>query len=111
MNSKNRNSDFCYEFIHELNIYEFTNLISWENLWFSIKSTQQQLSAAAECYQVLIHIEVRLMVLQSTAIKIEHQRKLLQEYKPQWQHGLQQMDPAEQARFSAKLTGLGFQPT
>ena len=37
---KNHNSDFCYEFIHEMNIYEFTNLISWEILWFRIKSTQ-----------------------------------------------------------------------
>ena len=31
---KNHNSDFCYEFIHEMNIYEFTSLISQESLWF-----------------------------------------------------------------------------
>ena len=36
---KNHDSDFCYEFIHDMNIYEFTNLISWEILWFCIKST------------------------------------------------------------------------
>ena len=30
---KNHNSDFCYEFIHEMNIYEFTSLISQESLW------------------------------------------------------------------------------
>ena len=41
---KNHNSDFCYEFFRELNIYKFTNLISWDNLWFHIKSTQQQLN-------------------------------------------------------------------
>ena len=41
---KKQNLDFCYEFIHEMNIYEFTNLISWENLWFRVKSTQQQLN-------------------------------------------------------------------
>ena len=35
-------NSFCYEFIYELNIYEFINLISWENLWFRTKSTQQQ---------------------------------------------------------------------
>ena len=28
--------------MHEMNIYEVTNLISWEILWFHIKSTQQQ---------------------------------------------------------------------
>ena len=44
---KNQNSDFCYEFIYELNIYEFTNLISWENLWFRIKEH----SAAAQSNQ------------------------------------------------------------
>ena len=27
----------------EMNIYEFTNRISWENLWFLMKGTQQQL--------------------------------------------------------------------
>ena len=27
-----------------MNIYEFTNLILWEILWFHIKSTQQQLN-------------------------------------------------------------------
>ena len=43
MNSKEHNLDFCYEFIHETNIYEFTNLISWEILGFCIKLTQQQL--------------------------------------------------------------------
>ena len=41
---KNHTSDFLYEFIYELNIYEFTNLISWENLWFHIENTQQQLN-------------------------------------------------------------------
>ena len=35
-------NSFCNEFIYELNIYEFINLISWENLWFRTKSTQQQ---------------------------------------------------------------------
>ena len=44
INDIDHNSDFCYEFIYELNIYEFTNLISWENTWFCIKSTQQQLN-------------------------------------------------------------------
>ena len=38
-NRKNHNSDFCDEF---MNIYECTNLISWDNLWFSIESTQQE---------------------------------------------------------------------
>ena len=31
-------------FIYKLNIYEFTNLISWDNLWFCEKCTQQQLN-------------------------------------------------------------------
>ena len=45
MNSKEYNSDFCHEFIYELNIYELANLILWENVWFCIKkSTQQQLN-------------------------------------------------------------------
>ena len=33
MNSKNQNSDFCNEFIYELNFYKFMYLNSLENLW------------------------------------------------------------------------------
>ena len=44
---KNHNSYFRYEFIHEMNIYEFTNLISGEIWWFHIKMN----SAAAQYNQ------------------------------------------------------------
>ena len=41
---KNHSSDFCHDFILEMNFYEFTNPIPWDILWFHIKSTQQQLN-------------------------------------------------------------------
>ena len=40
---KNHKSDFCYEFIYELNLYEFICMSSQEIIWFRRKSTQKQL--------------------------------------------------------------------
>ena len=57
--SKNHNSDFCYEFIHE---NEFSNLISWDNLQvivyyekhLAIQSTETLVRQRTPCRSVKI---------------------------------------------------------
>ena len=57
--SKNHNSDFCYEFIHE---NEFANLISWDNLQvmfyykmhLAIQSTETLVRQCTPCGSVKI---------------------------------------------------------